>query len=73
MSLSILVRIIPELLREGRIAGQAEVVETGESIVFRDAGEVIGFIASLGAGQSPGFDTNAPAVELDTGEAGPPA
>lgn len=53
MSLSILVRVIPELLREGRVAGQAEVVETGQSVVFRDAEEVIGFIRLVGAG-APG-------------------
>jgi hypothetical protein len=52
MSVSILVRIIPELLRNGRFAGQAEVVDTGETVVFSDAEEVIEFIRLAGAAVS---------------------
>lgn len=51
MSVSVLLRLVPDALAEGRLAGQAEIVETGESVLFHDADEIASFVRErLGAG-----------------------
>jgi hypothetical protein len=44
MTISLVLRIAPEALAAGRLAGEAEVVETGERVVVRDADELVAFL-----------------------------
>jgi hypothetical protein len=44
MSISVLLRLVSETLAEGRLAGHAEVVDTGERIAFRDQDEMVEFL-----------------------------
>jgi hypothetical protein len=44
MNISILLRVVADALAEGRIAGRAEVVDTGESVLFKDQDEMLAFI-----------------------------
>jgi hypothetical protein len=46
MTLSVVLRLIPGELLEGRIAGEAEVVETGERRIVRDLDELLRFLVS---------------------------
>ena len=44
MTISFLLRLKPDAMGEGRIAGHAEVVETGQSVVFKDLEEMLAFL-----------------------------
>jgi hypothetical protein len=44
MTISLVLRVAPEALAAGRLAGEAEVVETGERTVVRDAEELVAFL-----------------------------
>lgn len=44
MSISVVLRLVPSALAEGRLAGEAEVVGTGRRGVIRDAAELIAFV-----------------------------
>lgn len=46
MTISLLLRVAPEALAAGRLAGEAELVETGERTIVRDADELIAFMRS---------------------------
>lgn len=49
MSVSVLLRLMPTALTEGRVAGHAEIVDTGESVVFKDLEEMVAFLRGAGA------------------------
>jgi hypothetical protein len=44
MTLSVLLRIARDALANGRLAGQVELVESGERTVVRDSEELIAFL-----------------------------
>jgi hypothetical protein len=44
MTVSVLLRLAGEALERGRLAGEAEVVDTGRRAVVRDAGELVEFL-----------------------------
>lgn len=44
MTISILLRLKPDAMGEGRVAGHAEIVETGQSVMFKDLDEVLAFL-----------------------------
>lgn len=52
MTVSVLLRLITETLAEGRVAGQAEIVDTGEAMVFRDQDEMVAFLQRATTPQS---------------------
>jgi hypothetical protein len=49
MNISVLLRLVPPARARGRLAGQAEVVETGETIVFSDPDEMLAFLRQVSA------------------------
>ncbi len=52
MSLSILIRLVPETgseMSSAELRGQAEVVETGETVLFKDQGEMLEFLQRVRA------------------------
>lgn len=49
MNVSILLRLVPHALTEGRVAGHAEIVDTGETAVFKDLEEMVAFLQTAGA------------------------
>jgi hypothetical protein len=51
MNVSILLRLVTDALGEGRVAGRAEVVETGEIAVFKDQEEMLAFLQRASAEQ----------------------
>jgi hypothetical protein len=44
VTISVVLRLLTEALERGRLAGQLEVVETGEQTLVRDADEVVAFL-----------------------------
>ena len=44
MNVSVLLRILPSSRTGGRLAGQAQVIETGETQVFADHDEMLAFL-----------------------------
>ena len=50
MNVSVLLRLIPAGRVGGRLAGQAELVETGETTVFADHDEMLAFLRQVSAG-----------------------
>jgi hypothetical protein len=54
MTISLVLRVAPEALAAGRLAGEAELVQTGARAVVRDAAELIAFLREAeGAGDKP--------------------
>lgn len=49
MTLSVLLRLVSDALAQGRVAGHAEVVDTGETIVFKDQDEMLAFLQCASA------------------------
>jgi hypothetical protein len=49
MNISVLIRLLTDGLAEGRVAGHAEVVDTGETLVFKDQDEMLAFLHQAGA------------------------
>jgi hypothetical protein len=50
MAVSILLRLLPATAADaatGGVRGQAEVVETGETALFKDAGEMLAFVKKV--------------------------
>ncbi|MFN0154448.1 MAG: hypothetical protein ACKVUT_08715 [Gaiella sp.] len=45
MTFSVVLRVAEAALTSGRLAGEAEIVATGERAVVRDAGELIRFLS----------------------------
>ncbi len=43
-TVSVLLRLVTEPPRQGRVAGHAEIVDTGESLVFKDQDEMLAFL-----------------------------
>jgi hypothetical protein len=48
MNVSILLRLVPDALSQGRVAGHAEIVETGETMVFKDQDEMLAVLQRAG-------------------------
>jgi hypothetical protein len=44
MTLALVLRLVEEALARGRLAGEVQIVETGERAVVRDAQELIEFV-----------------------------
>ena len=44
MTISVLLRLVAGTLANGRVAGHAEIVDTGETLVFRDQEEMLAFL-----------------------------
>jgi hypothetical protein len=44
MTISVLLRLVGGTTTNGRVAGHAEIVETGETVVFRDQEEMLAFL-----------------------------
>jgi hypothetical protein len=57
MNVSVLLRLLPQALAEGRVAGHAEIVDTGETALFQDANEMIAFIQSARGRDQDGDQT----------------
>jgi hypothetical protein len=49
MTVSVLLRLVPESLRAGAIVGEAELVETGERALVRDVAELVEFLKRTGS------------------------
>ena len=58
MTVSVVLRLAEQALAAGRLAGEAEVVETGERRVVRDAEGLVTFLASrvLPAAETPDME-----------------
>ena len=56
MTVSVVLRLAEQALAAGQLAGEVEVVETGERRVVRDAEGLVTFLASraLSAAETPG-------------------
>ncbi len=50
MNISVLIRLMPATRTGGRLAGQAEIVETGQTFVFAGDEEVIALLDRVAAG-----------------------
>lgn len=50
MTISVLLRLVPETLKQGRVTGHAEIVDTGESVLFKDQDEMLAFLRRASAG-----------------------
>lgn len=55
MNVSVLLRILPASRTGGRLAGRAELIETGETRVFADHDEMLVFLRQV-AGTPPAAD-----------------
>ena len=44
MSISVMLRLAPEALDDGRLAGEVELVATGERALVADAGQILTFV-----------------------------
>jgi hypothetical protein len=64
MNISVLLRLVPASRSGGRLAGQAVVVETGQTFVFAGDAEVIALLDRLTT--DPGEPTAAPAEAPET-------
>lgn len=51
---SFVLRLAPEALADGRIAGRVEVVETGEAASLRSADELVAFLYDHGRARGSG-------------------
>jgi hypothetical protein len=50
--LTVVLRAVPNAAIEGRLAGRAEIVDTGESIPIRNVGDLMDLLARLAAEQA---------------------
>ncbi len=58
MTISILLRLIPDVLAVGEIAGQAVSIATGDEKVFRNLEELLDFVNRCGTGLGgPAWDS----------------
>ena len=44
MTVSVILRLVAGTLTNGRVAGHAEVVDTGETLIFSDQEEMLAFL-----------------------------
>jgi hypothetical protein len=65
MTISVVLRVAPAALDAGRLAGEAELVATGERRVVRNAHELLAFLAGAAAA-----DRGRPAPGNDKSETG---
>lgn len=49
MTFSVLLRLVTDALAQGRVAGHAEIVDTGETLVFKDQEEMLAFLQGASA------------------------
>lgn len=61
MTISVVLRLVERALYAGRLAGEAEIVETGERLVVRDADDLMCFLRGVEAdrGRTGGPDRRA--------------
>lgn len=69
MHLSILLRVALDPLDDGRVAGRAEIVDTGETTIFSDADQLLAFVHSVAHARR----ISAAAVAHDATRRGPAA
>ena len=67
MNVSVLLRLMPQALAEGRVAGHAEIVDTGESALFQDINEMVALIQSA-RGRDRDGDATADGLEPSDGQ-----
>jgi hypothetical protein len=65
MTISVVLRLVDSALDAGRLAGEAELVATGERRVVRNAQELLAFLAGAAA-----VDGHRPELGTDKGETG---
>jgi hypothetical protein len=53
MTISVVLRLVEQALASGRLAGEAEIVETGERAAVRDATELLTFVTRGREGDAP--------------------
>lgn len=46
---TVILRLVPEAAREGRIAGRLEIVDTGESLSIREMSDLVEIVRGLAA------------------------
>ena len=74
MTLSFVLRLVPSALSEGRIAGQAQAVENGETAQLRNADELIAFLLAAGHKEplgTPDLGLPGPTAQLDDPDGSP--
>jgi hypothetical protein len=49
MNVSVVLRLVPRALMEGRVCGHAEIVDTGEAAFFKDLEEMVAFLQAAGS------------------------
>jgi hypothetical protein len=57
VTVSVVLRIADAALADGRLAGEAELVATGERAVVRDAGELISFLRRPAGDATPAAES----------------
>jgi hypothetical protein len=64
MTVSILVRLVSSVVSGRRVAGEVEVVATGERQIFRDADELLAILTAQSdqAAEEPRIDVTLPAL-----------
>lgn len=64
MTITVLLRLVPIALASGQLAGEAEVIGTGERVTVRSTDDLVGFLRQLTEGaQSPIPATAPPEAE----------
>lgn len=58
MTVSVLLRLVATPLSQDRVAGQAEVVESGETVVFKEQEEMLAFLHRTQMRDAPGEGDN---------------
>lgn len=53
MTISVLLRVVPAALADDRLAGEVEVVETGQRLVVRNAEELVAYLRSASRREAP--------------------
>jgi len=66
MTFSVLLRVVTKALAQGRVAGHAEIVDTGESVVFKDQEEMLAFLQGASVHGTAADKTAADPVPLSS-------
>ncbi len=64
MTFSVLLRLVTEALAQGRVAGHAEIVDTGETVVFKDQDEMLAFLQGASAPGASGGEARTTTAPL---------
>jgi hypothetical protein len=54
MTVAVILRLLASNLAQGDVVGRAEIVDTGESVLFKDQQELLAFILRSGTGAGAG-------------------